>query len=369
MKKKKILYLSADYGQGHNSAVQAVIEALDKHHPEEFEHEIIDAPALISPSADKLSQFLYDKSMAYAKPSYRALFKLTDKIVKNNPDTHLYPIAKEIIKPIFDKKPDIIFVCYPIFLYDLARYKRENNLDVPIAVLVTDTGEVHCSWISKEVDYYFVPSDTTAFYLEKMGVEGSKINTFGFPVKQKFYKKWNLKKGREDFDVKENNKVIVYFPGALGVGKVKEKVMAIDGRIDSATIFVICGKNSKLLKEIKKSEFKNTIVPLGFVENMAELLAIADLVVSKAGGISTMEIITMKKPIIITEINPGQEEPNARFIESMGFGYVEKNPDKMAETVDYIFRYDLERLKTNLKNYHVNEHSDRMIANFIKSLV
>lgn len=367
--KKKIVYLTADYGQGHNSAIQAVKEALEKYHPGKFEHEIIDAPALISPQADKLTQFLYDKSMTYAKPSYRALFKLTDKIVKHNPDKNMYPIVKELIKPVFERKPDIILVCYPVFIYDLARYIRENNLNIPLAVLVTDTGEVHLSWVSKEADYYFAPSDTTAFYLEKMGVEGSKVNTFGFPVKQNFYKKWRVSKARKDFNIPEKHKVVVYFPGAMGVGKVEEKVLAIDNRLTETTIFVVCGRNKRLISDIKKREFKNNVIPLGFVENMAELLAASDLVVSKAGGISVMEIITMKKPIVITEINPGQEEPNARFIESMGFGFVEKKPEKMAETVDYIFRYDLERLKTNLNNYHLNEHSDEMIADFIKSLV
>jgi processive 1,2-diacylglycerol beta-glucosyltransferase len=117
-------------------------------------------------------------------------------------------------------------------------------------------------------------------------------------------------------------------------------------------------------------KYKNDIRALGFVDDMAELFAPADLVVSKAGGISVMELITCKKPIVITEINPGQEEPNARFIESMGFGYVEKKAKGLAEKVKYIFEYnDIERLKNNLNNYHLNDHSDERIADYIYDLV
>lgn len=366
---KKIVYLSSDYGQGHNSAVKAVQQALDAHYPGQFIHKVVDVSTLLSPGIDKVTQFLYDKSVAYAKPSYRALFKLSDKIVKDNPRGNFYPIAKKLIEPVIDEKPDIILACFPLFIYDIGKYLKEKGIKIPLGVLVTDTGEVHMSWISKNVDFYFVPSDSTAFYLNKMGIDGEKINTFGFPVQQTFYKKWKTSKVKEKYEIPQTNKVIVYFPGALGIGKVEEKVEAIDSIACDTTILVISGRNKKLLQELKKVKYKNHVVPLGFIEDMGEILSAADLVISKAGGISVMEIITAKKPLIITEINPGQEEPNARFIESMGFGFVEKKPEKLAEKVDYIFRYDLTRLKTNLNNYHLNEHSDKMIAKYIHSLL
>jgi processive 1,2-diacylglycerol beta-glucosyltransferase len=243
------------------------------------------------------------------------------------------------------------------------------GINVPFISLVTDTGQVHINWVSEFIDYYLVPTTDTGFYLEERGIDKKKIKTLGFPVKQNFYQKFSQEKVRGKFEVPKGNKVVLYFSGAWGVGKVKDKVIAMDAEMEETTFLVVCGKNEKLQKSLFATKFKNDVKPLGFVDDVAEILAAADLVVSKAGGLSVMELITTKKPMVITEVTPGQEEPNARFIEFMGFGYVEKKPEELAQRVKYIFEYnDLSRLRRNLEEYHLNEHSDRDIANFIVGL-
>jgi processive 1,2-diacylglycerol beta-glucosyltransferase len=364
---KKIVYLSADFGQGHKSTVKAIQEALDKYYPGQFEYQVIDIAGILSPLLDKTIQFLYDKSVAYAKPSYKAFFEITDRIGKKDADKAYYPIIKSSLKPIADANPDIVIQCYPLLSYSVKRSMEENGVKAPLFVQITDTGEVHINWVSDKVDHYFTETYDTAFYLQDKGIKKERISTFGFPVKQFFYQQYSFKKTRAKFGLTETDRVILIFPGAQGAGRVMEKVHQIDQQNPNVKLLIVTGSNERLAKALKKEKFGNKIKIFGFVENMAELISTADLIVSKAGGISVMEIITMKKPLIITEINPGQEEPNARFIESMGFGYVEKDPVKLGKKVKYVLEHDLPRLQDNMNHYHLNEHSDKKLAEFIHS--
>ena len=51
---------------------------------------------------------------------------------------------------------------------------------------------------------------------------------------------------------------------------------------------------------------------------MAQYLAISDIIITKPGGISTSECIAMKKPMIIINPIPGQEERNVDYLIERG---------------------------------------------------
>ena len=52
----------------------------------------------------------------------------------------------------------------------------------------------------------------------------------------------------------------------------------------------------------------------GFVDNMHELMAAADLVVSKPGGLTSSEVLARGKPMVIVDPIPGQEQRNSEFL-------------------------------------------------------
>lgn len=367
---KNIVYLSSDYGEGHKSAVRALVEAIDKYYPGQYAQEPIDIIALFSPTLDKLIERLYKDSVRYFKPTYKAFFEMTNTDMAIDFDKNIYPIIKRNLKPILKTKPDIIISCYPAMAYSVSRYLGEKGLDIPHITLITDTGPVHEGWISRKVDYFLVPTEKTAAQFIEKGISPEKIKCFGFPVKQNFYQKYNKKLEKEKFLVAKSKHSIVYFPGAWSAGRTEKKLKALDVLLKNVSILVVCGNNVKLRSKLLKNDYQNNVEILGFVEDVAEIFAAADLVITKAGGISIMEIITVKIPFIITEVTPGQEEPNARFIEEMGFGYVEKEPEGLAKRTKELFSGDnLKKLEKNLDNYHENEHSDKKIAEFINLLV
>jgi processive 1,2-diacylglycerol beta-glucosyltransferase len=52
----------------------------------------------------------------------------------------------------------------------------------------------------------------------------------------------------------------------------------------------------------------------GFINNMHELMDAADLVVTKPGGLTTMEVLAKGKPLALVAPIPGQEQRNAEYL-------------------------------------------------------
>jgi processive 1,2-diacylglycerol beta-glucosyltransferase len=83
---------------------------------------------------------------------------------------------------------------------------------------------------------------------------------------------------------------------------------------------VCCGHNQKRVEQLQElaKGSRHHIHPIGFVDHINELMAIADLVITKAGGLSTSEAIAMQLPMLLYRPLPGQEEDNARFLIQAG---------------------------------------------------
>ncbi|MGQ9768852.1 MAG: glycosyltransferase, partial [Anaerolineae bacterium] len=77
---------------------------------------------------------------------------------------------------------------------------------------------------------------------------------------------------------------------------------------------------------------------LGFVSNMAEWMAAADLMVSKAGPGTLAEAACLGLPTLISEFIPGQETGNVEWFEQHGAAIYEPHPEKLAHYADELLR-------------------------------
>ena len=94
--------------------------------------------------------------------------------------------------------------------------------------------------------------------------------------------------------------------GKLGL-KHQKKVVAIAGKSE---------KLKKRLEEIARSagtlpSGASRLVPVGFTTQMDRFMAAADLLVGKAGGLTTSEALARHLPMALIEPIPGQEFRNA----------------------------------------------------------
>ena len=77
---------------------------------------------------------------------------------------------------------------------------------------------------------------------------------------------------------------------------------------------VVTGRNQELRRELAAQDRRHPTRVLGFVANMHELMAVADLLITKPGGLTSSEALAMGKPLLILNPIPGQEAANSDFL-------------------------------------------------------
>jgi len=96
---------------------------------------------------------------------------------------------------------------------------------------------------------------------------------------------------------------------------------------------IIAGRNEPLLRQLQAEPWPVRVVPLGFVEQMADWMRAADLLISKAGPGTLAEAACVGVPVLVTDFIPGQESGNVAWIERTGAGAFVRDPERVAETV------------------------------------
>ena len=68
----------------------------------------------------------------------------------------------------------------------------------------------------------------------------------------------------------------------------------------------------------KTSSGRPRVVPVGFTTEMDQYMAAADVLIGKAGGLTTSEALARELPMVLVEPIPGQEERNADHLLEAG---------------------------------------------------
>jgi processive 1,2-diacylglycerol beta-glucosyltransferase len=113
---------------------------------------------------------------------------------------------------------------------------------------------------------------------------------------------------------------ILLMGGGAGLGsldKVAEQLLTIPGEFQ---LIVLAGRNAEALTSLQQlaTRYPGRLFPQGFTNKVERLMACADLVVTKPGGLSTSECLAMGLPMILNAPIPGQEERNADYLLEQG---------------------------------------------------
>lgn len=300
-----ILILTGKFGFGHNSAAASIKEKILLENPT-YNVKIIDFIEYMFPILNKyiygIFNFLVDKCHAL----YNCLNKISSK--KANA-----PLKKVIVKKIddliYENNTDLIISVFPACSQYISAYKRMVNNDIILNTCITDI-DVNEEWISNETNMYFVASNKTKEILLKKGVSENKIVVSGIPVKSSFKPNHRLNK----------KKNILIMGGGLGlIPNINELLDNIENN-PSIQVNIIVGNNQKLKEELSSKYKKINII--GFTNQVSSYMKKADLIVTKAGGITMFEAIHSETPLFVIKPFLTQEVGNAEFIDSNNIGKV-----------------------------------------------
>ena len=361
---KKILIFYASYGGGHLSAANSIKDYLSNHY-ENIDVELIDCMKYINKPIEKITTTAYNEMAKKAPWAWGKIYSDSQK----GPLAHITTrsnqvFAIKLLRLLRKKNPDLIISTHPLGSQMCSYLKRKGKITSKIATILTDFAP-HDQWLvgSDYTDYFFVAHNKMKEYLISKNIPENKIFATGIPISNKFLETFNTSKILSSLGLKENLKTVLFFAGGkfgLGKSRTLEIFNTFVNDFNNIQVIAISGKNKKMYEEfnqiVKIANKTDFIKVFEFVNNVPELMAVSDVVITKPGGLTTTESLVSGLPMIIINPIPGQEEENAQFLEHSNVGIWLKKQMNITETISN-FLSDNEKLKQMKEN--TNKISNR----------
>jgi len=323
--KPRVLLLSATSGAGHVRAAQALEKAFQERGDCSVAH--VDALRYVS----KLFQRVYEDayiSMVRKAPEFMGLlYQRTDQPWQNMRQRLALDRLNtgKMIRMLKRVQPDLCVATHFLPAEIIAWLIAKEKLFAHNAIVVTDY-DVHALWLCRTVDRYYVANQEAGEYLARIGVPREKLCVQGIPVDPVFAVPLDRAEARKHLGLDVASTVILISTGGYGVGPLEQLVKDLLEPPRPWQIVAIAGKaekTQKRLEELAKTAGKLAsgaarLCPVGFTTEMDKYMAAADLMIGKAGGLTTSEALARALPMVLIEPIPGQEERNADHLLEAG---------------------------------------------------
>lgn len=328
-----VLIVSASTGTGHRSAGDALQQALRQTSGGEIEHvDLLElAPRWVRTAYGDGYEFLATR----APHLWRELYRRTD--APSRDQARWGPLAQRLLFGEFlrllTSKPWGICLCTHFLPGQLAAGRAGLP---PFAMVITDL-TLHRFWAQPRVRRYFTANEALASDLRGRLPEAS-VDATGIPVALRFANAPSTREARESLGMDARGPVVLVTGGGLGLRVEENTRAALDARVDGLQIVAVCGRNEEAANQLRRLGLSSTrLRVVGYTREIERMIAAADLVVTKPGGLTTSEALAVGRPLLLTRPIPGQEEGNVRVLTSTGAALSTPEPAVLRSTLEHVF--------------------------------
>ncbi|HZZ73598.1 MAG TPA: glycosyltransferase [Pirellulales bacterium] len=351
----RILILSASVGAGHLRAAQAVELALREVAPDATV-ENVDVLQLATPVFRRLYGKAYLDLVNHAPQMLGYLYDLLDRPpAKMGQGDRLRYLAQKLntgkfLKYLQRGRWDVIVNTHFLPTEMIAHLRNNGKLQTPQLTVTTDF-ETHRLWIHPPCDHYFTATAEGAANLAHWGVDRATISVSGIPIHPVFSRPKNRADVLARQGLQGDRPIVLLLAGGFGVGPIAKIFRGVAALERPLEIVTVAGRNEKLREQLEAESVPShqRVKHLGFTDQMDELLAVADIVLTKPGGLTTSEVLARGAAMAIVNPIPGQETRNSDYLLENGAAIKINNlatlPFKLSELLENPAR--LRTLKEN----------------------
>ena len=324
-KKYTVLLLSAPIGSGHRLAAEALREALSEQADVEVVHgNVFDFfPHFLGSTFLRTylwilgcCPWLYELAYKWGNQQSGSLW------LRSLINRSLALLGSSYLQRV---RPDAVIATHATPAGIMCYYK-EKHPKIFLGAVVTDF-TVHKWWLCNGVDAYFVAD---ARLKEKITVP-TQVQAFGIPLRQDFrrFDSFDYDACRKQYGWTSEERVCLVMGGGEGLLPMEEILLALQKKsIAGLRLVAITGNNAKLEQKLRERfgvatgaaerDVAGSATPIeiyGFRQDVPQLLAGADMIITKAGGLTCAEVLATGLELFIYKPLPGQERGNAAFLE------------------------------------------------------
>jgi len=342
---RKFMFLYLNTGNGHIAQARVLKKAMEEYDPS-IPVELVYG----FDQKDKTAKIFFEKGYALACNYVHGAFPLLYDVGQNRQILTFFSSLISIFTEHYIRtqilKRNITDVVSFHFALTPAAYNavRKINRKVNLTVAVTDPFTGPNAWFyQKNADFLVASDEMKNVAIKDNNVESSHVHIVPVLVDKKFRKyvtEEEKRALRREYGFDEQKKVVLLAGGGEGLpGALKIINQCVLHKADFS-IAVVCGRNTAMKQSLEILAKTYTHLDLhvyGFVKFMDSLIKLSDLIVSKAGTSTVMEIVASHKPLIISNYIHNQELGNMQFVVHNHVGYYIRHSADIYAKIEEIF--------------------------------
>ena len=332
---RRILILTAGYGEGHNAAARALAAACDAAGGGGTAH-VADIYALAAPRLNALVRRGYLGIINRAPHAWSAVYRWLDRSPQAPRLLRAMRRERRVLGELIAReRPAVIACTYPAYAFMLEDLTRRGQCNVPFFNVVTDSISINSLWWRAGAAGWFVPNDDSAAVMWAAGLNPAKIHVLGFPV-QSFFAEHARQLSPPDLARGGAPRVLYIVNSKTWTAAETARRLLRETRWE---ITCTVGRNDRLRAELQRIAATRSCRTeiLGWTDQIPRLLMTHHVVVSKAGGATTQEALAARCPMLVNQIVPGQEEGNAELLRRHGVGALAETPEAVVTELQRAF--------------------------------
>ncbi len=325
-----IAILSCNYGGGHHRVAEVLGHELRQRSPG-CRVQIYDyIETCVGSWYNMTFTSLYSGSVRWMPWLYRWFYQVTSAISSDSPvQRFINSLGKQRLAAILQaQRPDIVVCTYCLPAGGMSELKREGRTDVPCITVVTDHA-VHSQWIHPGIDLYLVSSDQVRAGMVAQGLSPDRVLATGIPVDPAFGSPLPPQLLYRQYGLDPTLPTILVMVGAHNLMRGAVDVYRHLADLPRpAQLLFVCGKDERLRQVITQlaQETSRPVRVFGYVSDIPAFMAMSDLMITKAGGVTTSEALAAELPMVLINPIPGQEEENTAFLQAVDAAIVAPRP-------------------------------------------
>jgi processive 1,2-diacylglycerol beta-glucosyltransferase len=316
----KILVLSASVGAGHLRAAQAVELAIRQLAPD-AEVRNVDVLTLTNAAFRKVYGEAYLDLVNKAPHVLGFFYDLLDRPRKPDSRRDRFRLALETLnlrkfcELVECERWDVVVNTHFLPPEIIRSLKLQRRCDVPQVTVVTDF-DAHGLWVNDPNDQYCCATAEAGAYLQALGVPGDRVTVTGIPIHPVFAKPRDRDECLKNHGLIGDRPVVLQLAGGFGVGPIEKLFRSILSIERPLEVVVVAGRNVKAKAQVEAVDVpsRHRAVVMGFTDKIDELMAAADVVVTKPGGLTSSEVLARGAAMAIVNPIPGQESRNSDYL-------------------------------------------------------
>jgi processive 1,2-diacylglycerol beta-glucosyltransferase len=330
----RVLILTASYGSGHSAAARALADAFAEHG---VDVTVVDHfRELVHPLFDRASRAIYMGLLRRAPMVWGAAYALGDWMPSDSALAFgLTRVGTARLGALLEQlAPDAVVSVHATPAAAMAALATEGRRLPPHTTVVTDF-VAHSQWLARGLDRYCVADAEVGREFVARGIPRERVVVTGVPVRAEFDAPVDGAAARQALGLSPHLPVVLAMAGSNGsVGRLPDVAWALTRLTRPVQTVLVAGHDAALAETLTRQTTGSGVRVLGFAPDVRALMAAADLLVTKAGGMTLAEAIAAQLPMLLYGSLPGQERHNARFAARAGIALAARSRHELVRLLD-----------------------------------